>query len=82
MITGLSDVCLRWEIGLCVITHRLRNSNWNQPGLDHILLCHWRDGLSEFTYIRDSPIIMAHCQDLKTIPRLRGLVLWIDAALI
>ena len=49
MISGLSDACLRWEIGICAITHQLRNVNWTQPELDLILLCHWLDGPSEFS---------------------------------
>ena len=50
VISGLSDACLQWEIGFCVITHRLKNANWIQPGLDPILLFRWQDGLLVFSY--------------------------------
>ena len=38
-----------FAVGDWTITHRLKNVNWTQPGLDHILLCHWLDGPSEFS---------------------------------
>ena len=45
MINGLSDACLLWGIGPCIITHRLRCVNWTRPGLDLISLCRSLDGL-------------------------------------
>ena len=75
-----SAACLQWVIGLCVITHQLKNANWIQPGLDHILLCRWQDGLLVFCYIRSHQLSwLVHCQDVKKIPRPSGLVSWIDA---
>ena len=56
MMSELSDGCLRWGIGPCVITHRQRNENWNRPGLVLISLCPWRDGLSGFSHNRTHPL--------------------------
>ena len=57
-------------------THRLRNANWTQHGLDHIL-AGWAVGIQ---LQPDSPIILVHCQDLNKIRNAVCLVSWIDAA--
>ena len=74
----VSAACLQWVIGLCVITHRLNNAYWSQPGLDHIWLCRWQDGMLVFSYIRrksHAPVVWCRGLTLTVrwvCPRLRS----------
>ena len=74
MISGLSDACLRWEIGLPAKKCKL-DSVWVGPYLV-VSLVGWAVSIQ---LQPDSPVIMVHSQNLKKIPRPSGLVSLIDA---
>ena len=77
MINGLSDACLLWGIGPCVIAKKCKlDLAWVGPYLV-VSLAGWAVGVQ---LQPASPIILVHCQDLKKIPHPIGLVSWIDTA--
>ena len=56
VIGELSDGCLPWGIGFCIITPRQRSANLTLHGSVRIWLCPWQDGLLGFSDIRIHPL--------------------------
>ena len=78
LIGEMSDGCSQWGIGSCGYYSPAKKSKLDSLGPYLVVsLAGWALGIQRHP---DSPIILAHCQDLKKIPRPVGMVSWTEAA--